>query len=229
MSRFFRAWRAVTLSGCAIAMVGVPGAAEGKVWKRIGPNGTEEFTNVAPVGRGWRLVDGAERPASAPRPAESAGTYPVMVAPRGRADAGTMWTREHTNGTVEFTNLAPVGARWKVLFRTGPGKAAATRGRSDIVPARDTSAARFSRFDAHIRDQYAFYGIPQALIRAVIKTESDFDPRVVSSAGAAGLMQLMPETARSMGVTDIWDPDGIQLQLFQIGYDGVLPKMAKKQ
>ena len=43
-------------------------------------------------------------------------------------------------------------------------------------------------------------------MRAVIKTESDFDPRVVSSAGAQGLMQLMPETARLMGVTDIFDP-----------------------
>ncbi len=43
-------------------------------------------------------------------------------------------------------------------------------------------------------------------MRAVIKVESDYDPRVVSSAGCVGLMQLMPETARHMGVTDIWDP-----------------------
>ena len=39
----------------------------------------------------------------------------------------------------------------------------------------------------------------------MIETESDFDPLVVSSAGAVGLMQMLPETARSMGVTDIWD------------------------
>ena len=43
-------------------------------------------------------------------------------------------------------------------------------------------------------------------MRAVIKVESDYDPRVVSSAGCVGLMQLTPETARAMGVTDIWDP-----------------------
>ena len=43
-------------------------------------------------------------------------------------------------------------------------------------------------------------------MRAVIKTESDFDPNVVSSAGAKGLMQLMPDTARLMGVTDVFDP-----------------------
>ena len=47
--------------------------------------------------------------------------------------------------------------------------------------------------------------LQQALIRAVMKVESDFDPHVVSSVGAQGLMQLMPDTARLMGVTDSFD------------------------
>jgi soluble lytic murein transglycosylase-like protein len=51
-----------------------------------------------------------------------------------------------------------------------------------------------------------YYGIPEAFIRAVMKVESDFDPHVVSSAGAQGLMQLMPGTARQMGVADSFDP-----------------------
>jgi soluble lytic murein transglycosylase-like protein len=121
--------------------------------------------------------------------------------------AGTFWARERADGVVEFTNKTPpAGGRWKVWLKTGPGKAAALRGSTDIVPARDRSGDRFTRYDQHIRDQQALYGIPEALVRAVIKTESDYDPSVVSSAGAQGLMQLMPDTAKLMGVTDSFDP-----------------------
>jgi soluble lytic murein transglycosylase-like protein len=125
----------------------------------------------------------------------------------GAAQAGgTFWSRQRADGVVEFTNRTPIGARWKVWLKTGPGKAAALRGRTDLVPPRDASPSRFARWDQHIHDQQAFFGIPEALMRAVIKTESDFDPHVVSSVGAKGLMQLMPDTARLMGVTDVFDP-----------------------
>lgn len=122
------------------------------------------------------------------------------------AQAGTFWSRERADGVVEFTNRQPAGGRWKVVFKTGPGKAAALRGATDLVPPRDASPVRFSRYDQDIRDGQAFFGIPETFLRAVIKTESDFDPRVVSSAGAEGLMQLLPGTARLMGVVDSFDP-----------------------
>ncbi|UCD59200.1 MAG: lytic transglycosylase domain-containing protein [Candidatus Hydrogenedentota bacterium] len=50
------------------------------------------------------------------------------------------------------------------------------------------------------------YGISPALVKAIIRVESDFNPYVVSSAGARGLMQLMPSTALEMQVEDIFDP-----------------------
>jgi soluble lytic murein transglycosylase-like protein len=159
--------------------------AAGQVWNRTARDGTVEFTNRRPAGAGWHGADSGERAA---------------------AGGGTFWSRERADGVVEFTNQAPPGARWKVWLKAGPGKAAALRGRTDLVPPRDGSATRFSRYDQHIHDQQAFFGIPEALMRAVIKTESDFDPNVVSSVGAKGLMQLMPDTARLMGVTDVFDP-----------------------
>lgn len=50
------------------------------------------------------------------------------------------------------------------------------------------------------------YGIDPKLAMAVAKTESDLSPNAVSSAGAVGVMQLMPETARDLGVHNINDP-----------------------
>jgi soluble lytic murein transglycosylase-like protein len=51
------------------------------------------------------------------------------------------------------------------------------------------------------------YGLDPALIRSVMQTESAFNPIAVSSAGAMGLMQLMPELAEEFGVTDPFDPE----------------------
>jgi soluble lytic murein transglycosylase-like protein len=51
----------------------------------------------------------------------------------------------------------------------------------------------------------AKYNLPPRLLRAVIRAESNFEVAAVSRAGAKGLMQLMPATAKDMGVTDLFD------------------------
>ncbi|QXH54017.1 lytic transglycosylase domain-containing protein [Pseudomonas fakonensis] len=49
--------------------------------------------------------------------------------------------------------------------------------------------------------------VPQALLHALIKAESGYNPKARSPKGAAGLMQLMPDTAKEMGVKDVLDPE----------------------
>lgn len=192
-----------------VAVLGVLGGLGGgvlestgraEIWNRTRDDGTVEFTNHRP----------APEPAAGTRSgADRSGTegakWTRNAEPSSTA-GGTFWARERSDGVVEFTNLRPVGARWKVWLKAGPGKASALRGKTDVVPPHDASLSRYMKYDQDIHDQQMFYGIPEALIRAVMKVESDFDPRVVSSAGAQGLMQLMPDTARLMGVTDSFDP-----------------------
>lgn len=51
------------------------------------------------------------------------------------------------------------------------------------------------------------YGVPENLLKAVARAESDFNPKAVSGCGASGVMQLMPDTARSLGVSDVFDAE----------------------
>ena len=61
-------------------------------------------------------------------------------------------------------------------------------------------------FSRVVADASARHGVPERLIWAVIRVESGFDHRAVSRRGARGLMQLMPRTAKLLGVRDSFDP-----------------------
>ena len=63
-----------------------------------------------------------------------------------------------------------------------------------------------TKYDEYINNYAMMYGIDPLLVKSVIKHESGFNANARSSAGAAGLMQLMPSTARGLGVKNIYDP-----------------------
>ncbi len=61
-------------------------------------------------------------------------------------------------------------------------------------------------YDSIIKEAANKYQVPEKLIKAVIQQESGYNSNAISSAGASGLMQLMPATASSLGVNNIMDP-----------------------
>lgn len=119
------------------------------------------------------------------------------------------WT--DADGVVHFTNRPTANPSAKVYLKAAAAAAAPAAGnavRPGVTPfaPQDRDPMRYTRFDEYIHQASALYQIPEPLVRAVIKVESDYDPRAVSYAGARGLMQLMPETAARMQVKDINDP-----------------------
>lgn len=63
-----------------------------------------------------------------------------------------------------------------------------------------------TKYSSIIEEMSQKYNVPESLINKVIEAESSFNPNVTSSAGAQGLMQLMPQTAKHLGVTNPFDP-----------------------
>jgi soluble lytic murein transglycosylase-like protein len=69
-----------------------------------------------------------------------------------------------------------------------------------------SAASGRTDLDAVFDDAARAYDIPVNLLKAVAQAESSFNPSAVSKCGAVGVMQLMPATARALGVTDSYDP-----------------------
>lgn len=117
----------------------------------------------------------------------------------GSDASAQIYTRTNLRGVVEATNVPEVPGDYKLAYPKRKG----------IVihsPEFKLRPSSHSEFNADIEAAAAWHGVPVAFVRAVIQTESQFDPRAVSSVGAQGLMQLMPATARRFGVVDSFNP-----------------------
>ncbi len=104
---------------------------------------------------------------------------------------GDIYSFVDQQGTIHFTNV-PTDPRFKKVPRELPSF------HRRLHPAElEQAIVRHARR----------HRLEPALLRAVIKAESDFDPNAVSRAGAVGLMQLMPHTAVRLDVRDSYDPE----------------------
>ena len=74
------------------------------------------------------------------------------------------------------------------------------------VQKQKSMPAGAAKYDAIFEEASRTYGVSKSLLIAVAKAESNFNPNDVSHAGASGIMQLMPGTAKSLGVKNVFDP-----------------------
>jgi len=107
---------------------------------------------------------------------------------------------EDERGVIHFTNC-PRDPQFKLYIRESKDDVGGEENRASVVPVRDQS-----QFDSLIEELSKKHNVDFALVKAMIKAESGFNPLAVSRKGAKGLMQLMPETAQRMNVANIFNP-----------------------
>ena len=104
---------------------------------------------------------------------------------------------EDENGVVHFTNC-PRDPKFKLYLRES---------KDDVGGDPSSFSSKDSgNYDSLISEFSKKYQVDFALIKAIIRTESGFNPRAVSRKGAKGLMQLMPTTAQRMNVSNLFNP-----------------------
>ena len=113
----------------------------------------------------------------------------VLLAPFAKPVCADIYRYVDEDGVIHFSNV-PNHYRYRLYISDG---------NMDYQ-------AYFDRYDRIIRQAARKHGVDSSLIKAVIRAESDFDKHAVSSKGAQGLMQLMPETAKELEVGDSFDP-----------------------
>jgi soluble lytic murein transglycosylase-like protein len=124
------------------------------------------------------------------------GFVVVLAATASRAD---IYAFVDAAGVMHYTNV-PVDPRYEFLLATPNERTQSGEAFNPVL------LARSAQFDSIIEKAASAAAVEPALLRAVIVVESGFNARALSRRGAAGLMQLMPETARRYGARDRFDP-----------------------
>jgi soluble lytic murein transglycosylase-like protein len=110
-------------------------------------------------------------------------------------------------GVVHFTNV-PADSKFQLFFKEYEKTKTSTpaKGSPRTFSSKNSNANNLALLTPHIDEASQQYGIDPRLIQAVIHVESNFDPQALSPKGAQGLMQLMPQTARDLQVSDVFSP-----------------------
>lgn len=118
-------------------------------------------------------------------------------------EAQTLYKYTDSSGNITYTSRKPQGVSWSVVTAKKPTKSVFIQ-RGQGYKWKGTPVQ--SSYDEDIRFISKQYRLDPAIVKAVIHIESAFNSNAISSAGARGLMQLMPATARRFGVDNSYDP-----------------------
>jgi soluble lytic murein transglycosylase-like protein len=155
----------------------------------------------------WRRITGEPLPKQAP--AARPSTVPADGAQVSPARANAPAVREQTAVPAQPAASTHADAPARASVPSAPAAPVIPQARPDR-PVRfavgQAIAERVNTYAPLIREAAEKHGVDENLIKAVIATESAGNPRARSSADAKGLMQLIDSTARSMGVSNSWNP-----------------------
>lgn len=138
----------------------------------------------------------------------------VLAAPAALAATdGNVWSYEDGDGVTHFSNV-PDGSPYR-LYLKDPGSYRLTAGRDEGAAAARTKTSRpwtISQdklpFAEMVSAAAVEHRLDPALLHAIIHVESRHNPAALSAKGAVGLMQVLPATARRMGVDSVGTPAG---------------------
>lgn len=132
------------------------------------------------------------------------GLFCALLCAAVTAQAAT-YIYQEKDGTRWITDRPMSSERFRFIDRYDNGRKTATRSCRGLTP--ELMEQRAERYMPDITRFALQHGVDIDLIKAVIAVESCFDARAISVAGAHGLMQLMPETARRYGILDRFNPE----------------------
>lgn len=131
----------------------------------------------------------------------------LLLAPLHLTYGQAVFTYENENGSLSFSDTPPTDAPYEIKTLPTLGRITnpqlSTRQKQVFFETNPQKVAELRKIISNVASTH---NLEPELVEAIVKAESAYNENAVSKKGARGLMQLMPQTASALGVTDVHDP-----------------------